>query len=374
MKKGILAFIVALIVFGSILEADGGYRYEITPILSKQISKADSALDDSKIFYGIRTLINASDNIALQVGYERSDNAKMGDGGKSDVVRVKTNLLLALPNSSKLTPYAIMGAGYEKLYREYAGENSQVFLNGGAGVKYALSDKVDLIVEGSIIQKIENQDTDAILGTGLSFKYGSMNVSSSSIYKSSSHIEDVSKKEIAIPVKDLAKLTPKSKQPIKKVEPVEVVSNIKDDNILEDVVVEDITNMDDTGESLANTSIAPDTVYEEVVVEDDLSSLEPVEFVGEPIYDDIDANNISEEEFVDSGYYVQMEASFYEPTTSLLDKLDSQGYSYILQPSVRKGRSITLVLVGPYLTRADAKRDLRKLRKIKKDAFIYKLK
>ncbi len=391
MKKGVFIFVVS-ICFVAMLKADESsqYRYEVMPTLAKQISKADVTLNDSKIFYGIRALVRASDMIALQVGYERSDNVKMGDGGKSDVVRGVTNLLLDFPTKSKFTPYLLGGLGYERLFRSYAGTNSQVFLNGGAGVKYSLSDRVDLVTEGRIVQKIEDKDTDAILTAGLSFKYGSKVgfLKQSSLFDS----ENIDEQSGVIHVKDLAKLTPaqpvekvESKEPKIVVEEVEVVDSIKGGEVLEEVVVESIEGVDNSAEMAEGASA--EIIHEEIVVQEesvpvsitteediDVASLEPVEFVGEPVYEDINTNEIIEEDFSADGYYVQMEAVYNEPTTSLLDKLDARGYSYILQPSVRKGRDVTLVLVGPYATKAEAKRALKRLKRIKKDAFIYKLK
>ncbi len=358
MKKTFLAF-VAFIAFGITLQAAqaqyNGYAYEITPMLTKQVSTADAALDDSKIFYGIRAAVRASDIVSLQIGYERSDNAKMGDGGKSDIARGVVNLLLDLPNKSRVTPYILMGAGYEKLFRTYADETSQAFLNGGAGLKYALSEKVDLITEGRIIQKIENKDTDAILGAGLSFKYGAKNAVNT-IYTNKQTIHDTPKvqvqevREVAIPVQDLAKITPPK--------PVEVIRDVA------------------PVQEVAKTAVVePTVVVQEIVQEvpvEDISALEPVEFIGETDYVMSEATIV--EDFIDTGLYVQMEASFGEPSGSLLNKLDRGGYPYVLHPATRRGKNTTLVLVGPFTSAADAKNDLSSLKKIKRDAFIYKMK
>jgi len=73
-------------------------------------------------------------------------------------------------------------------------------------------------------------------------------------------------------------------------------------------------------------------------------------------------------------YYVQVAAWFNSTDEQLLNKLDSRGFIYDIENTVRKGRDVQLVKVGPYEQYTDAKLALKDLKRIKKDAYITKLK
>ncbi len=73
-------------------------------------------------------------------------------------------------------------------------------------------------------------------------------------------------------------------------------------------------------------------------------------------------------------YYIQMFVYTKLKPKKLIKQIRKKGYEYITTKAYRHGREVNLLLVGPYKNRALALRNLKILRGIEKDAFIYKIK
>jgi cell division septation protein DedD len=58
---------------------------------------------------------------------------------------------------------------------------------------------------------------------------------------------------------------------------------------------------------------------------------------------------------------------------SLLNKIKSHNHEYKIINTMRNNRDVKLVVVGPFQTKSEAKRNLRSLKSIKSDAFITTL-
>jgi len=74
-------------------------------------------------------------------------------------------------------------------------------------------------------------------------------------------------------------------------------------------------------------------------------------------------------------YYVQV-GSFgkYSPDKKFLKKITDSGYTYRFHEVTVKGRKVTKVLVGPYATDKDARKDLKGIRsKIETGAFLSRI-
>ncbi len=72
---------------------------------------------------------------------------------------------------------------------------------------------------------------------------------------------------------------------------------------------------------------------------------------------------------VDNGYYVQMIAFSKSAPDALISKLESKGFNNYKFQNVGE---ITRLIVGPYSTRREASKVLKQLKRVKRDAFIYK--
>ena len=80
--------------------------------------------------------------------------------------------------------------------------------------------------------------------------------------------------------------------------------------------------------------------------------------------------------FATTGVYVQVGAtSRLTPDKKFLAKLTSKNYEYRLLPIDVKGKKVTKILIGPYVTSGAAKSMLGDIKStINKDAFIYRVK
>lgn len=314
----ILLNTLAVSLLGTVLFA--GPKFEITPMVGKKIynySDDSPRFDDGEVLLGIRANGYITKQISVQLGVEASKENKMGDGGDTDLERGMLNLQLDVPSKGKVTPFALVGAGYEKLHRE-APQNvdSQAFLNVGAGLRYSVNNRVDLVAEARAIHKVEDSDNDIIGSIGVGYKYGNTCQSAA--------VKGISVK--ALSMKELAALTPKKVAPVAPVvpavkAPVEVV----------ETKIEYDTNYVELCDSDATT-------------QDDSSDLQ--------------------------GYYVQVIALRKNSPDVIISRLNAKGYDHILKGA----GNLTRVLVGPYESRASAKHALKGLKKIRKDAFIYKSK
>jgi opacity protein-like surface antigen len=326
--------------------AYAGPKYEITPMIGKKVyNYSDDAprFDDGEVLVGVRGNVYFSERGSVQLGLEASKGNKMGTGtptadhgAETDLERGMINLQYDVPSRGKITPFVMAGMGYEKLHRDEPSTNvdSQAFLNAGAGLKYAVNNRVDVIAEGRVIHKVEDKDNDAIASVGVGFKFGNSTCKSAAV-------KGIPVK--ALTMKELAALTPK-KPPVE-VAPVAPVEPVAAPVV--DAKVEAVTS-------------APEVVDTKIV------------------YDSNDVNvcNMAESESVtessdsvsvDEGYFVQVIALRKNSPDVITSRLDAKGYDYTL----REDGSLTRVLVGPYSSRTEAAKALKGLKRIRRDAFIY---
>ncbi len=169
---------LSLVLVGALTCTLGAARYEITPTISKKIYNysADRALQDGKLFYGIRGSLYLNRKTAVLAGVEISNTNRMGDGGDTDVERILVGATyepLAHKNM-RIQPYLIAGGGYEKVHREIPGVSSQGYYTAGGGLKIKINPKTDLVTEARLIHKMDDEDDD-IMGTlGVGFKLGDL--------------------------------------------------------------------------------------------------------------------------------------------------------------------------------------------------------
>ncbi len=164
-------------------------------------------------------------------------------------------------------------------------------------------------------------------------------------------------KQVALPPKPEVKQQNKNEEPL--FEDVEVVDEQSNDE----------EKLDDIAKKLKKQS--KEETQEVVTVEDEPKSQTPV------------VKKQSEKKVITTqktpvkkgSYYVQVGSfSKYAPDNKFLNKIKANGYNYSFHKVVVKGKTITKVVIGPYKTKSDAKKDLGNIRKsIIKGAFIVKL-
>jgi hypothetical protein len=199
---------------------------------------------------------------------------------------------------NRLNPYVYAGFGYERVDDEYNDYKSQGFFDAGMGLKFALSERVNLLADVQAIKKFRDNDLDILTSVGLGFFFGST-------------------KQVA----------PETTVPAVKVEPTREIT-----------IVKVKPNPMPTAKTVAVT--APKAVQS-------------------------------------GNYYIQLAAAFktdLETGCHYTDELKKEGIDYDIKYTTIKGKNASILVVGPYNSKDEAKEDLAKIRKIAKDAFIRRLK
>lgn len=330
--------ILAALLLPALTTSAYGVSFEIMPTLSKAIAKADGdPLQDDKIFFGVRGNVYINDNVAIQAGVEASTDNKMSDNGLTDLERVSLNAVYELNNGYKVRPFGLIGFGGEKVHRNSpSNDDSQLFFNAGGGLKFAISDRVDLVTEGKWLRKLENGDNDLIATIGLGIKIGetTRGVSQSTATTVVPSVTQTSEVENAISLEKLREINAQKASPAPAVVTESVVTTVENVSV-EPIIIEEATYVEDTN-----------------FIEDTGATYEAIS---------------------ESGYYVQMAAFFDGDGGALPNRLERKNYPYIFHSVNRKGKDATLILVGPYESKAEAVVAMKYLKRLKRDAFIYHL-
>jgi len=319
----------------------GGYNF----------TEDNSVLDDA-VTIGIRYNKNIAPNAYIQTGYERvfygdyknlnlnnRKNSKSvsddGDGENGNVSstsssgtqldRFYLNGLYEFCGKTKLTPYLFAGLGYENVRCEAYDLESGGFFDAGAGLKYQLNEDVNLITEARALKKFKNHDLDIVAGLGLGFMFGK---------STSENIQTVELNTEIEPKPDVIPSIIPADIPLATVTETEVPNNYDDKNYDNyDVVPIDEINRKNS--------------YHETI------------------------QTIEESE---PAYYIQIAALFRNSLdTSYFQKLDDQGLNHQIKETTFKGKPVKLLLAGPYSSKAEAKADLSRAKRIEKGAFIKKI-
>jgi len=299
-------------------------KVEIMPTVGKTFNADKDSLKDSEILYGIRGSVFLNEDVAIGVSFEASQDNVMSDLGKTDIERGSINIMYE-PNSDKrIRPYSIIGFGGEKTHRvsnPRTNDDSQAFVNAGAGLKFGINKNIDIVTEARWLRKLENNDNDIIATLGIGAKLGESKKSADKLASipSVNATSDVQNAISLAKFKEIYK-----KKPTAVVAPAPVVAI--EENIAEAVYVED-------GNDVVETS-----TYEEQAQD---------------------------------GYYVQMAALFKGNGEVLTNRLEKKDYPFVLHNVDRGGKDATLILVGPYESRAEAGIAIKFLKRLKRDAFVY---
>ncbi len=328
---------VSLVILAGAFMQVSAVKLELTPTISKKITNKDTTLRDNKVMLGIRGTAYLNDNVGIQLGLESSNNNRtlgVGGGyGTTDIERGTINAIYEV-GSKRVRPYGLVGIGYERTHDDNLNtvtnnnDDSQVFYNAGAGVKFGINDNVDIVTEVKAIHKVENSDDDIMGTVGVGIKFGE-----------TSQKEPTCASPKALSLDQFAKMckTPAA-QPVAKVQAVQPMPVQKEIPIQQPVVQE--------AQTVDNCVVE---------VEADEGSVE-----------------VSEENVVPEGYYVQLAALFKGNGEILTKRLERKNYPYILHNAKRFGKDATLVLVGPYQTKKEAFVAKRYLKRLSRKAFVKK--
>ncbi len=334
MKLVKLCLSAALLLSINSIAAD--YEYEIIPKIGQNFHDEDAGLDD-EFLYGIDLNYYFTREAGLQVGYQRSDDVKYKWHAlqTTDIQQVYLNLLYEPTKNNGLTPFLLIGGGYEKLSNEIGDKTSQAFANVGAGVRYALDRDFDISAEIKYVKKLDTMDDDLITNIGLGYKWG-MPLSSST------------------GVQNTIMNTPQTKVSSFKPEPIPVPEDLLSDEIS----FGDLPLPEESGNKKAK-----DIFEQKEAAMAKSSSSKPTPAPQKSVTTN------------GNGYYIQIGAYAKNlPNQEYLNSIAQSGYQPILKEASVRGKKVTKILIGPYSSYEEAKNKLPEIKnKITNTAFIYKI-
>jgi OOP family OmpA-OmpF porin len=153
--------------------------YELTLTAGGTYGESNLHLEDNHKNFGFRfgmpnnyILNNMFDTIEL--AYEKSNDVEYDDTTlETDIDRYAVNLLHHYKYSDNYTPYGLFGVGYEDFQNEYKNTNDSVTTNIGLGLKYHLTEDINLRFELRDQINLESGiENELIYTVGLGFSFG----------------------------------------------------------------------------------------------------------------------------------------------------------------------------------------------------------
>ncbi len=119
-------------------------------------------------------------------------------GVSTDIDRFYVNGLHNINlNYNRLTPYIYAGFGYERVDKEYNDLKSQGFFDAGLGLKFKITDRVNILADVQGIKKFRDNDLDILASLGLGFFFGA-NTQSAPEVEAAKVVPQETKREITI--------------------------------------------------------------------------------------------------------------------------------------------------------------------------------
>ena len=155
------------------------HTYEISPMIGYDFTEANLNIKNDGYFLGG---LEAQYNIAgskiapeLSVLYSSSVDYKLA--GDTDVLRGALNGVYSFDPISSVTPFAKLGAGYEKISKENIDNKSGFIVDAGVGAKIPFTDYLALKVEALYMAKLGTDnsgsvDNNFVTMAGLTFSFG----------------------------------------------------------------------------------------------------------------------------------------------------------------------------------------------------------
>lgn len=164
---------LSLILAGALMASE--YSYEISPMIGGV--KPEGNLDiDSQKAYGLRFQMNEWGVLGLvpELSFDRTTSTDYDPNvGDTKINRYAFNGLYDIKDFSEtLTPYLLIGLGYEDVSDEKLGYDSSAYGNYGAGVKWKVYKDISFRAELKHMLRVEDGGDELYYGIGLSIPFG----------------------------------------------------------------------------------------------------------------------------------------------------------------------------------------------------------
>ena len=151
------------------------YSYEISPMIGGVKPEGNLDIDDQKA-YGLRFQMNDYNLLGLvpELSFDRTTDTDYEPGPDDTVInRFAFNGLYDFKNvSDTLTPYLLIGLGYEDVEDKSNGLDSSMYGNWGGGVKWKIINDIALRAEVKHLIRTDDGGNELYYGIGLSIPFG----------------------------------------------------------------------------------------------------------------------------------------------------------------------------------------------------------
>jgi OOP family OmpA-OmpF porin len=118
-------------------------------------------MTNSDLIYGLKGTWQNSEGFGGELGFESgSDIMYTTEDTTTSLTRVFGHVNMYGESSYSITPYALLGAGYEFLSTNIKGDPDQGFIDAGAGFSYNLFPYMNLNFEVRALYKLDSEDID----------------------------------------------------------------------------------------------------------------------------------------------------------------------------------------------------------------------
>jgi OOP family OmpA-OmpF porin len=164
---------LSLILAGALMASE--YSYEISPMIGGV--KPEGNLDiDSQKAWGARFQMNDWDLLGLvpELSFDRTTSTDYEyNAGSTTINRYAFNGLYDFEDfSDTVTPYVLIGLGYEDVREEKLGYDNSVYGNYGAGLKMKVYEDIALRAELKHLIRTDDGGNELYYGIGLSIPFG----------------------------------------------------------------------------------------------------------------------------------------------------------------------------------------------------------
>ena len=167
MKKTIL---LSAVVASSLLAIDIP-EYEIAPNVTHAITEGNAALDNYNML-GLTLSKKVYDNTMLSFSYSRGESDYQHSNRDTDINLFSLNGDYYFFNSGDFYTFATAGISYQHIDNKEFDRDNEAMFNYGVGVKYALSDMINIYAKAAHFTDFADDNNELHLTTGLGFSFG----------------------------------------------------------------------------------------------------------------------------------------------------------------------------------------------------------
>lgn len=174
MKRGMKALALAAMVVCWATQPgaeEAGHRFELTPMAGGHIFEGNQGLDDGYTL-GLAVGVPVNHRLTVEGGFTWITTEAKGADVDVDGQRYALDGLYHFRPDEALRPFVLLGAGALRLDPESGGSETDVMAEYGAGLKYAVTDNLDLRAELRHVMPFDDFYNNLAWQLGLTFRFG----------------------------------------------------------------------------------------------------------------------------------------------------------------------------------------------------------